>query len=126
VKGKPMQNERRNINRRKFGYYMPVIDNRTQQCIGYLSDISSQGFKLDSQKPLTVNTDFSLRLDLTPEISKRAYIVFFARVIWSQLDPINPNDYINGFQILSITPGEQEIFQRIVETYGKSENNNLV
>lgn len=117
-----MGNERRTINRRKFGYYMPVVDNNTQECVGYLADISSQGFRLESQKPLVINTVYHLRLNLTSEISKLSSIAFFAAVIWSQPDPVIPNEYIHGFQIVSITPGEHAVFQHIVAKYGKADS----
>ena len=117
-----MRDERRITKRHKFGYYMRVINNNTHEFIGYLSDISPRGFKLDSQKALTIKNDYTLRLDLTSEISSWSYIIFVARAIWGQPDPINPNEYIQGFQIVSILPGEQEIYQRIVEKYGIPES----
>jgi hypothetical protein len=101
---------------------MRVIDNNTHELSGYLSDISPRGFKLDSQKALMINKDYALRLDLTPEISNKPYIVFVARAIWSKPDPINPNEYILGFQIVNISTFEKVIFQRIVEKYGIPES----
>jgi hypothetical protein len=118
-----MQNDRRNINRRKFGYFMRVIDNKTQKILGYLSDISPKGFKLESQKALTIHMDYSLRLDLTTDIVDKACINFVARAMWCQPDPINPNEYIQGFQIVSMSPNDQEIFKFIVEKYSKPESN---
>ena len=114
-----MGSERRISNRRKFGYYMPVIDNNTHETIGYLSDISAGGFKLESQKSLVANMVYHLRLDLTAEFSKRSNITFFAKVAWSQPDPLSPLEFVHGFQIVSITPEEQMIFERIVEKYGE-------
>lgn len=102
---------------------MPVVDNNTQKIVGYLSDISSGGFKLESQKSLVTNSVFHLRLDLTPEFSRRQNIVFFARVVWSQPDPISPLEFVHGFQIVSITAEEQAIFERIVAKYGVAESN---
>jgi hypothetical protein len=117
-----MMNERRSSSRRKFGYYMPVIDNNSHKIVGHLSDISLSGFKLDSQKSLSVNTVYQLRLDLTPEFSSRPNIVFFARVVWCQPDPASPMEFINGFQVVNIAPDEQAIFERIAEKYGVPEN----
>jgi hypothetical protein len=122
MKGKTMREERRTQKRRKFGYYMQVFDHDTLNLIGYLSDISPQGFKLDSRKPLTVNKDYALRLDLTAEIAKKPYIGFIARVIWSRPDPMNPNEFVQGFKIITISPHEQEIFNIIVQKYGKAES----
>jgi hypothetical protein len=117
-----MGSERRNNNRRKFGYYMPVIDNSTQKVIGYLSNISSRGFKLESQKSLTANMVHHLRLDLTSEFSKKSYIVFYAKVVWSQADPVSPMEFVSGFQIVNISLEDQAIFERIVEKYGVVES----
>ncbi len=117
-----MGTERRISNRRKFGYYMPVFDNDTQKVVGYLSDISSGGFKLEGQKSLSTNTVYHLRLDLTAELSKRSSIMFFAKVIWSQPDPLSPLEFIHGFQIVNISPEEQAIFERIVAKYGVAES----
>jgi hypothetical protein len=101
---------------------MRVIDNDTQEIVGYLSDISPRGFKLDCQKSLAINQDYTLRLDLTPDISEKSYIAFVARVMWKKPDPFNPVAHIQGFQIVSISPYEKEIFQRIVDKYGSSES----
>jgi hypothetical protein len=64
-----------------------------------------------------------LRLDLTTDIVDKAYIHFVARAMWSQPDPITPNEYIQGFQIVSMSPNDLEIFKCIVEKYSKPESN---
>ena len=113
-----MKDERRLTERRKFGYYMRVMDNNTGELVGYLADISPRGFKLDSKQALLVSKDYSLRLDLTPEISDKPYIIFVARAKWSQPDLMDPYAHNDGFQIVSIAPRDEEIFQRIVAKYG--------
>lgn len=117
-----MNDERRLTERRKFGYYMRVMDNNTGELVGYLADISPRGFKLDSKQALNVNKDYSFRLDLTPEISDKPHIAFVARAKWSQPDSNDPYMYNDGFQIVSITPRDEEIYQRIVVKYGSPES----
>ena len=114
-----MNNERRTVNRRKFEYYMPVIDIQTQESVGYLADISPLGFRIDGTKPIKIGSEFSLRLDLTSDISRQSYIVVQAKVVWSQADPVMPNEYLHGFQILSILPDDQIIYQQIINRFGK-------
>jgi hypothetical protein len=121
VKGLTMPNERRNNKRLKFGYYMRVIDNNSQELLGNLSDISPRGFRLDSQKALTINQDYTLRLEQTSMVSDKPYIVFNARAMWGQRDPIIPNEYNEGFQIINISQYEEEIFQSVMEKYGVPE-----
>ena len=113
-----MADERRNTSRRKFAYYMRVVDNSTSEVIGYLSDISPRGFKLDRNKPPIPNKDYTMRLDLTPDISDRSFIIFVARSRWSKGDSADPNSFLEGFQVMNISPHDEEIFNRIVDRYG--------
>lgn len=114
--------DNRRINpRRKFGYYMRVIENSTSEVIGYLTNISTRGFRLDCVKPLPVNKEVVMRLDLTPDISERTSIIFVARCRWSHLDPYDPTSVVEGYQVINISPQDEEIFNRIVEKYGVAE-----
>ena len=69
-----------------------------------------------------VDKDYTLRLERTSMVSDRPFIVFIARAVWAQPDPIFPNEYFEGFRIVSISRYEQEIFDAIMERYGSPEN----
>ena len=109
---------KRKINRRDFTYYMPVTDDLTKQLLGYLSDISTGGFKLDSQKEIKPGQDFRLHIDLTAEIADKTSMVFIARSKWSRRDHVDPNTFNVGFEIINISPSDMDIFQRMFEKYG--------
>ncbi len=111
--------ERRNIERREFSYYMRLVDNDTQELIGHLMDISSGGFKLDSQRPIAPNKDFHLRMDLTSEVADKPFMVFVARSKWCEIDPLDPFVYNVGFQLINISPSDFNIIKRMIEKYGK-------
>ena len=113
-----MSGERRIGKRRKFTYYMRVVDNYTQQLVGYLADISPKGFQLDTPQPIVVNKDYNVRLDLTPDVSERSFIAFTARCRWNRPDESDPFSFDAGFQITGISPFDNEIYQRIVAKYG--------
>lgn len=115
-----MLTERRKYERHKNGVYMRVTDHDTEEIIGYLTEISLGGFRLESPKNLAVDKDYTLRLEYSIEEKDMRYIVFVARAKWIQPDPIEPFEYILGFQIVNIAPAEQEIYQSIVENYGQS------
>jgi hypothetical protein len=117
-----MTDERRNVKRRKFTYYMRVLDSNTLQTMGYLADISERGFQLDSPQPVAVNRDFGIRLDLTPDVSDKNFITFTARCRWTRPDETDPFSFDAGFQIIGISPHDDEIFQRIVTKYGSQSN----
>ena len=68
--------ERRKLSRRNFSYYMRVLDEVTGKLIGHLSDISTDGFKLDCSRPVQLRVDLRLRIDQT---SKMALVVCLPR-----------------------------------------------
>jgi hypothetical protein len=110
--------ERRRGKRRRFTYYMRVVDDISLQLIGYLSDISVDGFRLDCQKELPLNRDYRLRLDLTSDVANKASMSFIARTKWCHQDRLDPLVYNVGFELIHISPADAEIFQRIYEKYG--------
>jgi hypothetical protein len=112
--------ERRKKDRKDFSYYMRLIDNDTEDIVGHLVDISTTGFKLDSQAPIPINKDFRFRMDLTNEVADKPSMTFLARSKWCQVDPLDPFLYNVGFQLVNIAPGDREIFNRMMEKYGKN------
>jgi hypothetical protein len=122
-KQEPQEEERRSLNRKDFDYYMQLIDDGTQEFVGHLVDIGSGGFKLDCRKLIELNKDFRFRMELTKEVAQKPYIVFLARSMWCKIDPLDPFVYNVGFQLLSISPGDLEIFNRMIEKYGRKHQN---
>lgn len=110
--------EKRKVGRRDFTYYMQVTNDVTKELIGYLSDISTGGFKLDSQKQITPGQDFRMRIELTPEIADKNVMVFVARSKWCHHDYIDPNSFNVGFEIINMSPSDAVIFQRMFDKYG--------
>ena len=110
--------ERRKLARKNFSYYMRVMNESTGDLVGQLGDISSGGFKLESNKPIASGQVFFLRIDQTGEISKKSFITFRARTCWCQKDPYDPTIYNVGFQIVEMTPGDYDIFVKMFNTYG--------
>lgn len=110
--------ERRQPERKDFSCYMQIFDNGTQELVGHLVDICSGGFKLDSQNPIPINKDFRFCINLTSEVADQPYLVFIARSKWCQVDPLDPFVYNTGFQLINISPGGFEIFNRLIEKYG--------
>ena len=110
--------EKRNLKRRAFSYYMQAVDNITQEVIGYLSDISPRGFRLDCKKPIQPNQEYELRMDLTDDVANKAFMIMLVRSKWCRQDVFDPFVYNVGFQITGIQPDDAAIFQRIIEKYG--------
>ena len=110
--------DKRKIDRREFTYYMQVTDDITKQLVGYLTDISTGGFKLDSPKEIRPGQDFRLHIDLTSDIADKNSMVFIARSKWCRRDHIDPNTYNVGFEIMNMSHSDMVIFQRMFDKYG--------
>ena len=113
--------DKRKIRRRDFTYYMQVTNDVNKELLGYLSDISTGGFKLDCQKAITPGQDFRVHIQLTPDIADKNVMIFVARSKWCHKDHIDPSSYNVGFEILNMDPSDMVIFQRMFDRYG-SEN----
>jgi hypothetical protein len=100
---------------------MRVLDNNSFQLAGYLADISPKGFQIDSPNQLIPNKNYNFRLELTPDVSDKSFITFSATCRWTRPDDTDPNTYDSGFQIVSISPHDNEIFQRLVTKYASSQ-----
>jgi hypothetical protein len=110
--------DKRKISRRDFTYYMQVTDELSKQLIGYLTDISTEGFRLDTQKQIPAGQDFRMQIQLTSDIAEKNSMSFVARSKWCRPDHVDPNTYNVGFEILKMAPSDMVIFQRMFDKYG--------
>jgi hypothetical protein len=108
--------ERRTQPRKKFSLYIRVLDDDTQEQVGHMVEVSADGFKLETSTALPLDKDYYLRVELTPELADRPFIIFIARSRWCKTG-ILPNLYHCGFQIIEIMPDDKEVFQNIVRKY---------
>ena len=110
--------DKRKITRRDFTYYMQVTDELKKQLIGYLTDISTGGFRLDSSKQIPAGQDFRMQIQLTSDIADKNSMTFVARSKWCHPDHVDPNTYNVGFEIVQMAPSDMVIFQRMFDKYG--------
>jgi hypothetical protein len=116
---KPPLVKRQRPERKDFSYYVQMFDHETQGLLGHLADISPGGFKLDSPGPIPPNKDIRFHLELTSEMADKPFMVFVARSKWCQIDPLDPFCYNVGFQLIGISPEDLEIYNRMIENYGR-------
>jgi hypothetical protein len=110
--------DKRKITRRDFTYYMQVTDDLSKQLIGYLTDISTGGFRLDCSKQIPAGQDFRMQIQLTSDVADKTSMSFIARSKWCHTDHVDPNTYNVGFQVVNMAPGDMVIFQRMFDKYG--------
>ena len=97
---------------------MRFLNNRTGEVVGDLADISRDGFMLESLKPISLNVEFLFGIDLPPEISRKPFMVFTARSLWTMPDRVDNRLYDTGFEIVKMDPGDTHAFQLIYDRYG--------
>jgi hypothetical protein len=115
--------QHKRLERKDFRCYMQLFDHDTQTLVGHLADVSSGGFKLDSQVPIPVNKNIRFRMDLTSEVANKPRMIFVARSRWCKIDPLDPFCYNVGFQMLDLLPEDYEIFNRLIDRYGTDREN---
>lgn len=113
----PTKQERRKLTRRNLSYYLAITDSNSGQVLGHLVNISSKGLMIDSKKPLPSDLDFNLRLDLMEDIADKPSVEFVARTRWCRADAIQPFLHNVGLEIISISPEDAEIIQRVADRY---------
>jgi hypothetical protein len=117
-----MAMERRNKDRRDFSYYMRVMNENTGELVGHMADISLGGFRLESQKPISKNTEYPLRIELSSDISDKPFIVFIASSKWCQPHFIDTTLYNVGFQIVNMNSEDRKSFNKIYDLYGSQKS----
>jgi hypothetical protein len=111
--------ERRHTVRKKFGFYMRVLDDETDATIGHLVDVSIDGLQLETTAPLPSGQELHMHMELTPDVSDSLFMFIAARALWSLPDDIMPNLYHVGFRITNVSEHDKEIYKRLLEKYGK-------
>ncbi|MBT3315416.1 MAG: PilZ domain-containing protein [Anaerolineae bacterium] len=110
--------DKRVEKRKDFSYYMQLTDAATRTLVGHLADISTGGFKLDSDAPIPTEKEYRFHLALTPDVASKPFMIFRAQSKWCQADPIDPFVYNTGFHLIEMHPEDREIFNRVLELYG--------
>jgi hypothetical protein len=113
------RSDRRRAKRQALSLYLQFADNRTGQPVGDLADISLDGFMLESVKPIPLDVEFLFRVDLPPDISDQAFMVFTARSRWSRRDPLDGRLHDTGFEATKIDPGDTRTLRLLFEKYGR-------
>ncbi len=109
--------ERRKLKRKYLMFYSRIFDRSIGKMIGYLSDMHVEGAMVISEDPIETSKVYRLRMDLPEDAFQQNHIDFEARAVWCKRD-VNPNFFMAGFQLLNITPADEEIIQQIVREYG--------
>jgi hypothetical protein len=108
--------ERRKIQRKDLLLYARVFDKEKGDLLGYLSNITTGGIMLVSERPIAVGVDFQILIELPLDISTREYLDLRARSLWCQRD-INPEFYDTGFNLVNVSLRDSQTIERVIRDY---------
>jgi len=109
--------EKRKLRRRHLVYYLRVVDRSTDQLIGHLVDVTTEGVMIMSDHTFEKGSVYQLRMALPEAVEGSTQVSFEAKCIWSR-DGIAPDQYDNGFELLSILPEHKREIERLIVEFG--------
>ncbi len=109
--------EQRRAQRRHLIYYLKVIDNDTDQQLGFLVDITTKGMMLMSEEAIELNKNFHLKILLQTELSEKQYLNFDAKSKWCK-NGVNSDFYDTGFELIDADFTEFKEIEEIIDALG--------
>jgi hypothetical protein len=107
--------EPRTLKRRHPVYYLKVVDRNTDRLVGRVADITTEGIRLVSEKPIASDSILPLRMVLPEKGTKTRGIDIDARSVWSGRD-VNPDLYSAGFQLVNVSPQAEAAIEYLIHS----------
>jgi hypothetical protein len=108
--------DRRKFKRRNLLYHLEVFDAETGEPVGRMVDITPEGLMLISHRPVEVNTELHLALEMPSEILGNKRVAFTAQTRWCRHD-INPDLFDTGLQFTEIGNTDIETIIGLIVDY---------
>ena len=109
--------EKRKHKRIPLHYYLKVTENDSAEHIGFMIDISEEGFKLLSEKEIPMGTELVCKVHLPDELEGARDLTFKARSCWVGKD-VNPDYFASGYHIDEMEPSGETVIALIMRNYG--------
>lgn len=114
----PPTTENRTVERRHLVFYLRVFDKDSGKILGHLTDISTAGLMLVSEREIKKDEAFTTRLILPKEVSGRTELQLKIRCIWCRQDPI-PEFHIAGFQFAEIDLEQKKLIDALTTEFSR-------
>ena len=107
--------EKRQRRRWELVFYLRIFDDRSNTLLGHVIDIHEDGLMLLSEKPIELNKDYDLSLEMPLSgDTDREKISFRAHSIWQSSDA-NPELVDTGFQLIDPDKVSVETIKKLIE-----------
>ncbi|NQU64439.1 MAG: PilZ domain-containing protein [SAR324 cluster bacterium] len=110
-----MDNER-TLKRNQLLYYLKVFDNETNEVLGRLLDVTTEGMLIFSEKPVTTDKFYKIKLTLPKDIVVKTDIFLEALSLHCKKDP-TADFYNTGFRIVDIEDEDKLTLIRIINRF---------
>ncbi len=109
--------EQRRFDRKQLFYYLKVYHQTTNELVGYLGDISTEGLMIFTKQSVSQDFDFKLRINLDEELEMSEKLMIEARSVWQEKDA-NPEYFIIGFKFVDIDQENLDLVKYLIKKYG--------
>jgi hypothetical protein len=109
--------ERRKLKRRHLIYYLRVSDLATNEVIGVLVDVTTEGLMLMSATQIPVGRDYRLEICWQESPKHEVRIQCPARSLWCRPD-VNPSYWDTGFTFNELSRDGYRAIRRMIEDLG--------
>ena len=98
-------------------YFLSILDQITEDQLGLLVDITTEGAMLIREAPLDIDKVYKLRIILPEPIDGCDFIDIEGVSTWSEKD-INPSFYATGFRFNRASNQNRHLILRLMNTFG--------
>jgi hypothetical protein len=113
-----LQKQKRKSSRVRLVYYLLVFDSKTDELLGHIVDITTEGLKLMSKTPLKPDTVYHLRMMLPDDMGGSKQIIFDAKSQWCK-DKIFSDFYGTGFRFENISDADIGIITDLIGKFSR-------
>lgn len=118
TKKKSSVQENRTVDRRGLVFYLRVFDQATQYILGHLTDISTAGLMLVSERKIDPGSLFEVRVILPKEVMGRTELPLKITCCWCSPDAI-PEFYAAGFQFEEISLSQKKLIDALTTEFSR-------
>lgn len=113
------QNHGRRENRRHLIYYLKVENSSTNELIGRIVDLTSNGLLMISRNKFETLSQIPVRIELGDELFQRTHGHLEMNILcrWSKED-INPDYFVSGFEFIDRTAEQEAIINKLIDVIG--------
>ncbi len=105
---------KRGLKRWHLIYYLRVFESGSEQLLGHVVDITTEGLMLISEKRIPFDREFDLRMEIPNEDGGKRNFTMKALSVWSDRD-VNRSFYDTGFELVDPTPDTIEQIQMLID-----------